>query len=165
MSDLRKALQEAGLVSEKQIRQAKHQERVERKDLGQEGLAAQRRQREAEQLAELAQKREADRQRNEARLEEKAAEGGRGRVTSLLREESLIEREAGPKRFYFALPDGRITFLEVSPGLARRLTQGDAAIVDAAGVIKAGFTAVSGKAAVELERLDRKRILMWNARR
>lgn len=165
MSDLRKALREAGLVSEKQVRQAKHTQRVKRKELGEEGLAAQRAARAAEREAEAARKREADRQRNEAVLQEKATEGSRTRVHSLLREESLLEREAGPKRFYFALPDGLITFLEVSPGLAKRLTQGDAAIVGAEGVLKSEFTAISGKAAAELERLDRGRILMWNARR
>ncbi len=165
MSDLQKALREAGLISEKQARQAKHKQRVTRKELGQDGLAEQRKEREAQRQAEQMRKREADRERNQAVIEEKATDGSRHRVHSLLREESLLEREGGPKRFYFVLPDGLITFLEVSPGLAKRLGQGDAAIVSAEGVLSSEFTAISGKAAAELERLDRGRILMWNVRR
>ncbi|MBM3318243.1 MAG: hypothetical protein FJY75_10385, partial [Candidatus Eisenbacteria bacterium] len=48
MADLRKALKDAGVVSEKELRQARHADRVRRKELGEEGLEAQREHREAE---------------------------------------------------------------------------------------------------------------------
>ncbi len=165
MSDMKDALRKAGLVSGKQVRRVQHTERVRRKELGEEGLEAERRRREADREAELERKKATDRARQEALEADREEESTRYRVETLLLESNLMGREAGPKRFYFEHPDGYIHFLDVSPPLARRLQMGDAAIVEAHGILSTDFVAIPGKAAHELERIERERILFWNIRR
>ena len=165
MADMRDALRKAGLASKKELRQVKHRDRVRRKDLGKDGLAAEREQGEAEHRAEGEDKKRADRAREKDRAQHQRDEAVRTRLASLLQENDLSSREGGPKRFYFETPDGHISFLEVSPNLVRRLAQGDAAIVSAADVLRADFIPIPGKAAHELHRLAPERILLWNARR
>jgi hypothetical protein len=164
MADMRDALRKAGLTSEKDVRQAKHRDRVRRKELGQAGLAEERRQRDAEHQAGAAEKRRADRARETDMQAARQEEQHQTRIESLLRGDDLMTREGGPKRFYFAMPDGHIFFLDVSPNLARRLAQGDAAIVDTRGILTTEFAAIAGKTAGELRTLAPERILFWNIR-
>jgi hypothetical protein len=162
--DLRKALEKSGLASQKKLRQAKHQDRVRRKQLGEEGLEAERAQREQDHRAEQAARRNADRARERTRQAQQAEAARAAKITHLLQEANLLPREAGPRRFYFETPAGTIPFVEVSEALARRLIQGDAAIADAAGILPAGFAVISGKAAAELAALEKPRLLHWNVR-
>ncbi len=164
MGDMKDALRKAGLASQKQIRQVEHAGRVHRTNVGAEGLAAEHSAREAELRAEQEQKRAADRTRQRELQAQREAEARHTRVEALLREGNLMAREGGPRRFYFARSSGQIHFLDVSPGLVRRLQMGDAAIVDASGVLPTDFIAISGKAAHELRLIDRERILCWNIR-
>jgi uncharacterized protein YaiL (DUF2058 family) len=164
MADMKDALRKAGLVSQKQVRQADHAGRVHRQDVGAEGLAAERERRQAELEADLEHKRAADQARERDLQAQREQEAQRTRVEALLRDGNLMAREGGPRRFYFTDPTGQIHFLDVSPGLARRLQMGDAAIVDAAGVLSADFVAISGKAAHELRLVDRRRVIFWNVR-
>ncbi len=164
MSDLRKALKQAGVVSAKQVRQAQHDDRVRRKELGEEGLAAERRQKDEAHQAEEAQRKSADAEREKRQRSEREAAARLARLQELLRSHDLAPRGAGPVRFYFTLPDERIFFLDVSDALARRLAQGDAAIIDGQGVLDRDFGIIPGKVAVELERIARQRIVLWHAR-
>jgi hypothetical protein len=163
--DIRKALKKAGLASERDVRQAKHQDRMRRTELGAEGLAAERRRVELEQREEQARRRQADRERERLLQTRREEQGRLGRIAGLLQDEDLLLREAGPRRFFFEMPSGRIAFTDVSETLARRLIQGDAAVIHAAGILPREFAVVSGKAAREIEQLDRARVLFWNARR
>jgi uncharacterized protein YaiL (DUF2058 family) len=164
MADMKDALRKAGLVSQRQVRQAEHAGRVHRTDVGAEGLAAEQERRESEQQAELEHKKSSDQAREHELQVQREQEARHARVEALLREGNLMAREGGPKRFYFTHPTGQIYFLDVSPGLARRLQMGDAAIVDAAGVLSSDFIAVPGKTAHELRLVERERILHWNVR-
>jgi len=164
MSDLRDAMKKAGVVSEKQVRQAQHGDRVHRKEAGAEGLAAERGQRDTAYAAEQARHRRADAEREKGLRAQRETEGQRGRLGQLVRANDLSAQEAGPRRFYFALPSAEVAFVDVSEALARRLSQGDVAIVDGAGILERDFGLVSGKVAREIEGLDRSRILLWNAR-
>lgn len=164
MGDMKDALRKAGLASQKQIRQVEHAGRVHRTNVGPEGLEAERAEREAKLRAEQEQKRTADRDRERARQVQRQDEARRTRVVTLLRDANLMAREGGPRRYYFTHPSGRIHFLDVSPGLVRRLQMGDAAIVDASGLLPADFIAIAGKAAHELQMIERERILCWNGR-
>ena len=164
MGDMKDAMRKAGLVSPKQIRQVEHAGRVHRTDIGAEGLEAEQAAREAELQAEQERKRAADRARERELQADHGGETRRARVAALLQDANLMSREGGPKRFYFTHPTGRIHFLDVSPGLTRRLQMGDAAIVDATGVLATDFIAIAGKAAHELRLIDRERILCWNVR-
>jgi hypothetical protein len=162
MADMRDALRKAGLASEKDVRQVKHRDRVRRKKLGQEGLAEERRQKEADHRARLAEKKNADQARETDRQAAKEGEQKQTRIESLMRGDDLMAREAGPKRFHFVMPGGQIFFLDVSPNLIKRLSQGDAAIVDARGILTSEFVAIAGKTARELRTLAPERILFWN---
>jgi uncharacterized protein YaiL (DUF2058 family) len=164
MSDLRKALKQAGVVSEKDIRRAQHEKRVERKELGEEGLEAERRRRDEELRAEQARRHQAGAERVQEQRARKENEERRLRVEGLLRTSDLAMREAGQRRFYFAMPDGEVAFVDVSDALSRRLAQGDAAIIDGKGISEREFAIIPGKVATELEAVDRTRILMWNGR-
>jgi uncharacterized protein YaiL (DUF2058 family) len=164
MGDMRDALRKAGLASEKEVRQAKHRDRVRRTELGEEGLARERAAREAAQAAERTHKKQEDRAREAAQKEARDREERRQRLATLLQENDLMGREGGPRRFYFVTPERTISFLAVSPQLARRLAQGDAAVVAAAPELHADFAVISGKAAHELSAIDPERILFWNAR-
>lgn len=163
--DIRKALKKAGLASEKDLRRTRHEERVRRTEMGAEGLAEEQQRREQERLAEEARKRQADRDRERAMQTRREEETRLGKLAGLLQEADVLGREGGPRRFFFELPDGAIVFVDVSESLARRLIQGDAAIIRATGVLSKEFSVVSGKAAKEIEQLDRARVLFWNARR
>jgi uncharacterized protein YaiL (DUF2058 family) len=146
------------------VRQAKHEERVRRTELGEEGLEAERRRHAEELLAEEAARKQAQAERTQAEREEHEAASRGTRLEGILRANDLAAREAGQSRFYFTLSDGEIVFVDVADTLARRLAMGDAAIVDGRGILQREFAIVSGKVAVELEAIDRSRILMWNAR-
>ena len=65
MSDLRKQLRKAGLISEKQLRQAKHKERLRASEAGREGLAQERRAEEDRLRGERDARKKADRGRQE----------------------------------------------------------------------------------------------------
>jgi uncharacterized protein YaiL (DUF2058 family) len=164
MSDMRKALKQAGVVSDKQARQAAHADRVHRKELGEEGLAAERERRDETLREEQAQAKRAAAEREREVHAQKGAESRRLRMAQLVRAHDLGAQEAGPHRFYFALADGEIAFVDVSDSLARRLTQGDAAIIDGVGLLDRDFGVISGKIAAELEAIERTRIVLWNAR-
>ena len=163
--DIRKALKKAGLASDKDVRQAKHQDRLRRTELGTEGLAAERRRVELEQQAEQARRRQADRERERLLQARREEQGRLGKIAGLLQDADLLLREAGPRRFFFEMPGGEIVFVDVAEALARRLIQGDAAVIHAGGILPREFSIVSGKAAREIEQLDRARVLFWNARR
>jgi Uncharacterized protein conserved in bacteria (DUF2058) len=161
MADMRDAMKRAGIVSDKQVRRAKHQKRVHRKEVGQDGLEAERLKKEAEFQKEQELKREADKVRAIEQRQQQELTQQEASCLTLIREENLLLREAGTKRFYFQLPTDYISFVEISPGLARRLAQGDAAIVDAESVLPDGFAVLSGKAAHHLSQMEKERIIFW----
>ncbi len=165
MADMRDALKKAGMVSDKQIRQTKHQDRVKRKELGLDGLEAERQKRDDRYREEQSKKKHTDKKTNllkaasQVDLEKKTA------LKRIIKEENILAREGGNKRFYFQLPDGTIPFIEISPILGKRLAQGDAAIVDSEQILIDDFAVLSGKAAHQLSALEQERIIFWNVKR
>ncbi len=164
MADMRDALRKAGVVSEKKIRQAKHRDRVRRKESGADGLDRERLLKEEEHRAELARKKREDLAREQRLRAQKETDAQQARLRGLLLENDLMAREGGPRRFYFETPSGPITFLDVSPHLARRLSQGVVAIVNSGDVLGTDFAAIPGKTAHELKALEADRIIFWNTR-
>ncbi len=162
MSDMRDALRKAGLASERKVRQVKHQDRVRRKNLGEKGIEEERRRKDAARADDQARKQREDRGREADRRRAQETDGRTSRLYSLLSNADLMAREGGPRRFYFEVRDGRIAFLDVSPPLAKRLAQGEAAVVDATGVLKGDYIAIDSKAAHELDSLEGDRIIHWN---
>ena len=57
---------------------------------------------------------------------------------------------AGSKQYFFVLPSGRITYLELSDGAYRSLQSGGAAIVESLGAVRAACCVVTAAAAREV---------------
>jgi uncharacterized protein YaiL (DUF2058 family) len=162
MADLRDQLRKAGLVSEKQVRQAKHKERVHATETGRDGLADERRN-DAERLrSERKERKAADRRRQKERLKQQSEEESARRLRQLIESGSIRDAAIGTKRFFFPTRSNRITYLDLSETAVRKLICGKAAIVDLPDQSSTDFRVISDRAAGEIEQIDRSRILFWN---
>ena len=164
---LKEQMLKAGLITEKEAREATHKTRVAHKKTD-------RRQREAEaEKSKTALKRqkqsesEGDRASNRAREEaRKRTESGhqdrqRGESAfSAVYREGLIAKWEGPRRYYFA-QDGRVEYLLVSDEAGRRLEHGRAAIVRGEKN-PARLCLMNGGAAKKLRGLDPGRIVTFH---
>jgi uncharacterized protein len=162
MSDLRDQLLKAGLVSSKQVRQAKHQERVHRKEVGQDGLQAERSQRERAAEEARQEKRRLDREREEARRRHREEEERAEALARRIRAGWIRDATAGGRRFYFVVEEGRITYLDLSDQAVRRLQAGSAAILSSLGAVRGEFCVVDAGAAGSLARDHPEAIRFWN---
>ena len=128
MGDLRDAFKKAGLIDDKTDRRLKHEERVQRAELGREGLAQQKQQEEQER------KRREEEKRAEARIAQQKLDASRQqneRWKKLLHEleEKAQRGTSGPRRFHYHEPDGHLPFVLVDDDSGRRLEAGELAIV------------------------------------
>jgi len=161
VSDLREQLRKAGLVSDKQVRQAKHQERLHRKEVGQDGLAAERagieKQRAEERERARIRDREIEQERKARQAEEERAEA----LSRRIRAGWLRDASGGSRRFFFVAGEGRITYLDLNDQAVRRLQNGGAAVVETAGAVRGEFCLVDGATAASLERDHPEVIRCW----
>jgi uncharacterized protein len=162
MSDLRDQLRKAGLVSDKQVRQAKHQDRLHRQEVGHEGLQSERADAEEAFRRQQEEQRRLDREREEGRKREQAEQQRAEALRTRVRGGWLREATSGARRFYFVVDGGRITYLDLSDGALRRLTGGSAAIVETRGAVRGEFCLVDGNAAQSLAREHPEIIRFWN---
>ena len=127
MSDLRKQLRKAGLITDKQVRQAKHKDRVHASEVGREGVVAEKKAEEERLRAEQEGRKRADREREEERKRrEKEAAAGQ-RLTRVIQSGWIREATAGTRRFFFETRSGRISYLDLSDVASRRVSSGSAA--------------------------------------
>jgi uncharacterized protein YaiL (DUF2058 family) len=149
MSDMREALRKAGLVSEKEARRSKHQERVHRKEVGAEGLEKERVERERKLAREREEKRRKDRSLEEEkrRAEERPAPGDPPHLVA-----TGVVRGAvgGGKRFYFVAAGGRITYLDLTDLGLQLVQNGSGAIVETLGAVPGEFCVVGRATAAAL---------------
>jgi uncharacterized protein YaiL (DUF2058 family) len=162
VSDLREQMLKAGLVSGKQVRQAKHQERVHRKEVGREGLEAERAAADQAFLARQEEKRLRDREREEARRRSQAVEERVLALQSRIRAGWIREATAGSKRFFFVVDGGRITYLDLSDDAVRRLQFGRAAVMDGHGVARGEYCLVDAATALSISHDHPELIRFWN---
>lgn len=162
MSDLRDQLRKAGLISDKQVRQAKHQERVHATEVGHKGIEAERHAEEERLRVEAEARRVADKARAEELKREQAEAAEKERLAVQIRGGWIREATAGSRRFFFETPAGRVTFLDLSDSAARRLTTGRAAIIETRGLVRGEFCVVTGQAAATLEKVDPGIIRFWS---
>lgn len=161
MADLRDQLKKAGLVSDKQLRQAKHQERIHASQVGREGVLAER-SAEAERLRlEAEERKRLDRERAEQRRRAQEEEAARNRVAALIQGGWIREATAGARRYFFELPGGRITFLDLTDQAVRQVGSGHAAIVRTMGMVRGEFCVVTAGAAAELQKLESNVLCCW----
>jgi uncharacterized protein YaiL (DUF2058 family) len=162
MSDLRKQLRKAGLVTDKQLRQAKHKDRVHASEVGHEGIAAEKKAEEERLRAEREERKRADRKREEERKRQEKEAAASQRLARVIQRGWIREATAGSRRFFFETPSGRISFLDLSDVAARRVSSGSAAIVETAGTVRGEFCVVGVRAAQEIGELRPELIRVFN---
>ncbi|MBI4082690.1 MAG: DUF2058 family protein [Candidatus Lambdaproteobacteria bacterium] len=167
MADLKDQLLKAGLIDEKQARQARHQRRVETKQLGREEL--ERRQCEEQERArrQQAEQAEADRQRaaeaqaalttREARLREQQKR--ETAIQAAYREGELPSWEG--TRIYYFVDGKRVEMLQVTEDAARRLAEGGVAICRREGHGR-GFTLLNAGGAEKLRAAAPERVVAFH---
>ena len=156
MGDLRDAFKKAGLIDDKADRRLKHEERIERGELGRDGLEKKRKDEEDERH------RRDEQRRTEAKATQQKLDAARQRDErwkKLVREleATAIRGTSGPRRFHYREPDGCLPFVLVDDDTGRRLEAGELAIVKLPGSDEPGLVARS--IAVELHGFEPDRIL------
>lgn len=162
MADIRDQLKKAGLLSEKQARQAKHQERLHAAAIGRPGIEAERRAEEERERAEAAARKEADRKRADEERRREREGAAAQRLAQLIRGGWIREATAGARRFFFAGEEGRIHFLDLSDIAARKLATGGAAIVETRGLVRGEYCVVNERAATEISHLHPEVVRFFN---
>ena len=127
MGDLRDALKKAGLIDEKADKRLKHEERVQRKELGREGLEAQKRADEEARRARDEQKK-GDAKTAQQRLDSDRQRSERWKKLLSSLESEALQGGSGPRRFHFQDADGHLPYLLVDDETGRRLEAGELAI-------------------------------------
>jgi len=150
MADMREALRKAGLVSSKQARQSQHQERVRRKELGHRGLESEQRERERQARLEQEQQRTRDREAERDRRSRLESAARATDLVGMIASGLVPGATAGSKQYFFTLPSGQITYLEVSEGAHKALQNGAAAIVESLGAVPSLFCVVTVQTAQAL---------------
>jgi uncharacterized protein len=162
MSDLREQLLKAGLVSAKQVRKAKHEERVHRKEVGHEGLESERAERDQALRQEQEEKRRQDQEREAARKIELAEQEAANALARRIQTGWMRDATGGNRRYYFLAEGGRITYLDLNDQAARRVQSGTAAIVLTLGAVRGEFCLVDGNTAASLAKDNPQIICHWN---
>ena len=128
MGDLRDALKKAGLIDDKTDRRLKHEQRVEKKELGREGLEERQRRESAERAARDEQKR-AEVRAAQARLDQERGRGERVRRLAAALAEQALRGTSGPRRFHWVDADGQCPWIALDDETGRRLEAGELALV------------------------------------
>lgn len=126
-------LDKAGYVDKKSARRRKHQQRVEVKKKGYEGLDRER----ADHEAQLEEKRADQRrsQREKARAEERDRRERERfhQVRDLVQANLVTEGTRGSRSFFYVTRSGRVPFLALEFETAKKLESGTLAIVEIPG--------------------------------
>jgi uncharacterized protein YaiL (DUF2058 family) len=127
MGNLGDAFKKAGVINKKDLARQRHEERVERKKLGRDGLEKKRS--EANQQARQRRDAQRDQDRNTERQRRAALDQGEAlaQARDLVKSHALEVRQ-GRRRFYFEEPDGRLPYLLVDDSLLKKLENAQAAI-------------------------------------
>jgi uncharacterized protein YaiL (DUF2058 family) len=160
MQNLRDKLLKAGLVTEKQAKEAARDER--------QGSSKQHRERENQVTVEERQRREAFAAREAELAEERRKEAGKQAEARMQSERArrlrqLVEthrlREAGEVVFHYVRRSGKIGRLDVSLVTQKMLEQGGAAVVEDPG--SPDCAVVPGEAAKRIYEVDPQAIRFW----
>ena len=128
MGNLRDALNKAKVLSDKDAKRLAHEERLQRKEVGRQGLEEQQQQRQQELARLREEERERTRQATEQQERERKAAAERAACEEILKRETFRSRGAG-SRWHFQLADGHLPFLEVNEADRRQLQAGMLSVV------------------------------------
>jgi uncharacterized protein YaiL (DUF2058 family) len=163
MGNLRDEMLKKGIISEKRARAVTHEEKARQKRLGADQVEEERRAREEAARREVEARREADRRREEERRGQHEKELTENRIPGLIRLGLVREGAVGNRRFYFITRENTVSFIEVSDGAMRGLTDGRVAIVEACGVVRQDFCLVAAEQAQEIAKIDPACVRFVNA--
>jgi uncharacterized protein YaiL (DUF2058 family) len=156
MGDLRDALKKAGLIGDKDAKRLAHEERVDRKQLGREGLEQQRQRDEADRQRRDEQ-RKADTKAAQQKLDAQRAREERWKRLVQQLDEQAQRATSGPRRFHYHEPDGHLPFVLVDDESGRRLEAGELALVR---LPSTGEVALAPRAlALELTQIEPERVV------
>ncbi len=127
MGDLRDAFKKAGLIDDKADRQLKHQERVQRAELGRAGVDEQHRRDESERQQREEQKKSEVKTAQQRHDQERVRSERRKKLVQQLDEQAV--RGSGPRRFHFVDRDGYLPYVQIDDDVGRRLESGELALV------------------------------------
>ena len=127
---LRDQLKKAKLLSKKDAKRLAHEQRVERKAKGREGVERDAAARKAELASMQAEKRSEDRERQEERTAADAERAEQAACRELLRREASVPRGRGPgSRWFFETSDGYVPVLSVDATTRSQLEAGQLRVV------------------------------------
>ena len=142
MGSLEDALRKSGLVSKKQAKQARHQKRVHRSEVGRDGLKVEREEKDRAYREQQEKRKDADRHLETERAKKDAAQreplssggpGSEGHASAMSMADRIyrgvLGRTGGPKQYFFTLSGGQIRQVEVNDETFRRLEDGGAGVV------------------------------------
>ncbi len=162
MNSLKDQLLKKKLVNKKQARRIEHENRVKQKELGREGVQAEK-DLHRQELKKQQQQRQAEQKRqNQLRIKAEEEKKGQQRIDELIAGADLLESAFGPRRFYFVDSIGKIPFLEISEAIAARLEKGEIAIIEVREGHHPGVFLVSAGVAARLKQLDPEVVRFWN---
>ena len=160
-NSLRDQLLKAGVVDKKAAARAAHDQRVENKAKGREGLQAEKAAREAKAEEDLKAQRARDKEREKQRKAEQEARDQAFRVAQIADTGTYNKRWNGPRMYYYETRDGRVPYLEISDEVQGLLDRGSLAIAESPdGEIKL----IDREAAERIAALDAEWLRAWNRR-
>jgi uncharacterized protein YaiL (DUF2058 family) len=127
MGDLRDAFKKAGLIDDKTDRRLKHEERVQRKELGHEGLEEQKRRDDAERQSRDEQKKQ-DIKAAQQKLDQERQRSERWKKLVADLEREALRGISGPRRFHYHDAEDYLPYLQVDDDTGRKLEAGELAI-------------------------------------
>ncbi|MSR46203.1 MAG: DUF2058 family protein [Planctomycetes bacterium] len=128
MGDLRDAFKKAGLIDDKTDRRLKHEQRVEKKELGREGLEEQHRNEEA-QRKQIDEQKRADVKSAQARLDHDRARAEKSKKLRAALVEQAVRGTSGPRRFHWVDAQGYCPWIALDDETGRRLEAGELALI------------------------------------
>ena len=148
-----------GLVDEKQVRQAQHEQRTSRKRKGRKAVESEKASRAEAARARRDDARREDRARSLAENEVAASHEGQNRVQQIVVSGRVEGRTNGRRRFYFEARDGRVPLLELSDELVDGLEAGRVAVAEGPD---GRVTLIKRSAAERVDEIDGTWIRTWN---
>lgn len=161
MGNLRDQFQKANLLSKKDAKRLAHEERVTRTEIGREGVAAAQQAHLAE-VESLQAAQRAQQKLTQAQIDaERRATEERAACEQILEQDLVRPSPQGRVRWYFAIDDGSLPWLELSEIDARRMQAGEFAIARVGASTAHDYGMLAVAAAKRVARLYPDKIAWW----
>ncbi len=160
MGNLRDQFQKANLLSKKDAKRLAHEERVQRTEIGREGVEAAQKAHQAEVEA-LAAEQRAKQKETQAQLDAERRVADERAACEQILEKDVLRPSNGRARFYFAIEDGSLPWLELSDIDCRRVQAGEFAITRMGPRSSHDYGLLGLASAKRIARLHPDKIAWW----